>query len=391
MRRLAMPLVALGLLTLVARADDKPTPAAAALAELKKSFKEDKEKYATQVKEKRQELQKALQEAKTDEEKKEINKKLLLVINPTDGPGPAYSLKFLALAKENAKDPAALESIKMAMQTSGGPFLKDGSWAKILDEVRAHHLNDPEIRTVVRQLGGGAFDDASEKLLRDIASKNTDRKTQAYAYKAIASSKDAAVRAADQIQQNKDVRENVEERLGKEFVAKVIADADKNRQAAEEARKILKDRYADVFPDLSVGKAAPEVVSKDINGEVARLSALKGKVVVLDIWATWCGPCRAMIPHERDMVEKLKDKPFVLVSISADAEKQTLTDFLAKEKMPWTHWWNGSDGGIIEDWEVTHYPTIYVLDAKGVIRFKEIRGKALEEAVEGLLKEAETK
>jgi thiol-disulfide isomerase/thioredoxin len=125
-----------------------------------------------------------------------------------------------------------------------------------------------------------------------------------------------------------------------------------------------------------------------VDGKQARLSALKGKVVVLDIWATWCPPCRGMIPHEREMVERLKDKPFTLVSISADSEKKTLTDFLAKENMPWTHWWNGDQGGIVEEWEVEHYPTIYVIDAKGVIRHKELRGEELEKAVNDLLKEA---
>ena len=92
-----------------------------------------------------------------------------------------------------------------------------------------------------------------------------------------------------------------------------------------------------------------------------------------------------MIPHEREMVERLKDKPFVLVSISVDEKKETLTAFLAKEKMPWTHWWNGSDGGIIDDWDVKYYPTIYVLDPDGVIRHKDLRGDELEKAVNNLL------
>ena len=89
------------------------------------------------------------------------------------------------------------------------------------------------------------------------------------------------------------------------------------------------------------------------------------------------------------MVERLKDKPFRLVSISADEEKETLNDFLAKEKMPWTHWWNGHEGGVIEDWDVEAYPTIYVLDAQGVIRHKDLRGEELEKAVNALLDEAE--
>ena len=55
--------------------------------------------------------------------------------------------------------------------------------------------------------------------------------------------------------------------------------------------------------------------------------------------------------------------------------------------MPWTHWWNGPEGGILEDWNITSFPTIYVLDARGVIRFKGVRGERMTEAVEKLLAE----
>ena len=74
-----------------------------------------------------------------------------------------------------------------------------------------------------------------------------------------------------------------------------------------------------------------------------------------------------------------------------DAKKETLTEFLTKEKMPWTHWWNGASGGIVEDWDVQFYPTIYVLDANGVIRYRDVRGEKLEEAVDHLLKEMKDK
>jgi thiol-disulfide isomerase/thioredoxin len=112
-------------------------------------------------------------------------------------------------------------------------------------------------------------------------------------------------------------------------------------------------------------------------------------VVVLDVWFTGCMPCRAMIPHQRQLVERLKDRPFALISVSADADKETPTKFLEGNKMPWVHWYNGWTGGIMEDWKVTYFPTIYVLDGKGVIRYKDIRGTSLDRAVDLLLAEIE--
>ena len=139
---------------------------------------------------------------------------------------------------------------------------------------------------------------------------------------------------------------------------------------------------------LQVGMKAPPAESKNLKGEKVSLADYSGKVVVLDIWATWCGPCKAMIPHEREMVEKFKDKPFALISISADQEKKELEDFLEKEPMPWAHWWDGADAPLLKQWNVRSFPTIYVIDAKGLIRNKNIRGQELEKAVEKLLAEA---
>jgi peroxiredoxin len=104
-----------------------------------------------------------------------------------------------------------------------------------------------------------------------------------------------------------------------------------------------------------------------------------------------------MIPHSNELVEKLKDKPFVLVSISSDAEKETLTKFLEKEKMPWTHWWEGNKPGNLHgNWNISGIPTMYIIDAKGVIRYKQVGFSAasankMDEQIEKLLAEMEKK
>jgi peroxiredoxin len=95
-----------------------------------------------------------------------------------------------------------------------------------------------------------------------------------------------------------------------------------------------------------------------------------------------------MYPHERSLVERMKDKPFVLLGINSDP-KEKLKAALEREKITWPSFWDGgSTGGpIASAWGVQAWPTIYILDAKGVIRYQGLRGEEMDEAVEKLLKE----
>jgi peroxiredoxin len=136
---------------------------------------------------------------------------------------------------------------------------------------------------------------------------------------------------------------------------------------------------------MTVGAMAPDFSGIAVDGQVIRLSDLRGKVVVLDFWATWCPPCCAMIPHEREMVKKLQNKPFAFIGISADHAVAELRKGIADLHITWPNIFDGSGGPIQRRYGVHYYPNIYVLDAAGVIRFKDVRGAELDRAVDGLL------
>ena len=120
----------------------------------------------------------------------------------------------------------------------------------------------------------------------------------------------------------------------------------------------------------SVGNVAPELEGNDAEGNPVKLSNYKGKVVLVDFWATWCGPCVGMIPHEKELVKKLEGRPFALIGVSADQSPADLAKFLAKENLPWANIFDGPGGKRTWEWNVEAFPTFYIIDAKGIIRSK---------------------
>ena len=146
--------------------------------------------------------------------------------------------------------------------------------------------------------------------------------------------------------------------------------------------------------NLQIGKVAPDIVGEGIDGKKIKLSDQPGKVTVVVFWASWCGPCMKMVPHEKKLVDRLKDRPFALVGINGDDERDKAQAAAKRTAMTWPSFWDAAerpDGPITKCWNVSVWPTIYVLDSKGVIRFKGTNGKELDKAVEDLLAEMEKK
>jgi AhpC/TSA family len=96
-----------------------------------------------------------------------------------------------------------------------------------------------------------------------------------------------------------------------------------------------------------------------------------------------------MYPHERSLVKRLADQPFALLGINSDNNRDELKKTMEQEQTTWRSWWDGgsTQGPIATKWNVSGWPTSYVLDAKGVIRAKQVRGKSMDKVVDGLLAE----
>jgi len=95
-----------------------------------------------------------------------------------------------------------------------------------------------------------------------------------------------------------------------------------------------------------------------------------------------------MYPHERSLVKRLEKSPFVLLGINSDP-KPKIQEAMKREHITWPFFWDGGNtsGPIAKAWGVRSWPTTYVIDAKGVIRYKNVRGEQMDEAVNTLLKE----
>lgn len=119
---------------------------------------------------------------------------------------------------------------------------------------------------------------------------------------------------------------------------------------------------------LVQGKVLPDVEAQNLQGEMDSLANYRGKVVLIDFWATWCGPCKAALPGIAELKKELTGKPFEVISISVDDEVETVLGYQENEQpMPWVNWHIGPDSEILTEWAVRGFPTYYVVDAEGVI------------------------
>ncbi len=306
------------------------------------------------------------------------------------------SLKMLEIVRQSPRSPESFAALDWIVTNPSNLALPYGQQAVSL--LLEYHAENPKLGAATNVIGryGRSWDEPVIEFLRAVSQRNPDRTVRGQAYLGLGRVIWGKALYVD-YRKTADPAPLLAEagRLFETVVEKYADCRDLRPPGGGRAPKTLGESARDELfelRELAVGKIPPEIAGEDIDGQPLKLSELRGKVVVLNFWASWCGPCMAMVPGEVSLVERMKGRPFALVGVNGDAEKPKAKKAVELNRMTWRSFWNGgSNGPITDKWNVRSWPTIYILDDQGVIRFKNLRDKKLDEAVELLVKELEAK
>jgi len=132
----------------------------------------------------------------------------------------------------------------------------------------------------------------------------------------------------------------------------------------------------------------PELKGTTVDGEEIALSDFKGKVVMIDFWATWCGPCIAEMPNVKAVYEKYHDKGFDIIGVSLDRSVEPLNEYIEENHIPWPNIFDADQSSSLADqFAITSIPSIFIVDKEGKIAAVNARGPELEKEVAKLLSE----
>jgi thiol-disulfide isomerase/thioredoxin len=171
---------------------------------------------------------------------------------------------------------------------------------------------------------------------------------------------------------------------GAELIRQLKADFPDTTQGRQADRMLAvlvqQEEAAKIQAALAVGKPFPDFAEKDLTGNPLTLAAYKGKLVLVDFWATWCGPCVDELPNVLAAYKKYHNQGFEIVGISLDEEQAKLTGFLKDQGVTWAQYFDGKgwQSKLAVKYGVQSIPATFLLDGEGTIIARDLRGAALE-------------
>ena len=140
---------------------------------------------------------------------------------------------------------------------------------------------------------------------------------------------------------------------------------------------------------LRKGQEAPAITLPNMQDSMVSLSSFKGKVVLLDFWASWCGPCRRSNPGLVKLYKEFKDQGLEMIGVSVDQGKMAWLDAVKEDKLPYLQLIDsrGSKSEVLDSYGIQVIPTQFLIDKEGYLREMDLRSGALRTAIKKLLKE----
>lgn len=265
-------------------------------------------------------------------------------------------LAGLLLASSGQFSAGAADDVTAAIRTEVTPILKEiqdkvsaseGKPADLAEQLKAIDAVIAKYQTQDKQAVGGLY------LL------------EAQIYASALENNAKAIEVLTQVQKDY-AGTKIEEQAGKLI---------ESMKAGAEAKKI---RAA-----LVPGAQFPDFDEKDLAGQPLSVAGHKGKVVLVDFWATWCPPCRAELPNVLAVYQKHHDQGFDIIGVSLDQDRSKLDAFIKEKGMGWSQYFDGTGWGnkIAKKYGINSIPATFLLDGEGKIIAADLRGDDLETAV----------
>jgi thiol-disulfide isomerase/thioredoxin len=134
-----------------------------------------------------------------------------------------------------------------------------------------------------------------------------------------------------------------------------------------------------------VGKQAPALTLTDWHGKPVQAADMKGKIIVVDFWATWCGPCKRAVPHNNEVMKKYAEKGVIVMGACGGGQEERMNAVVDETKMEYPT--GKATKEVTEAWGVQWWPHYVVVDKKGVIRAIGIQPDTVEKVIDALLEE----